>query len=89
MFIQTATKRTKCNKIDVPLHRNSKYNEMEKFINLKDVCEMTGFSKSYVYQLTHEKKIPHYKPTGSKLFFKASEVAAWIEECKIKSIYEE
>lgn len=46
----------------------------KEVLNFDDVLELSGYSKSKLYKLTHEKKIPHYKPSKGKLFFKYEEV---------------
>ena len=63
-------------------------NKKENFIRMDDVVKLTGFTRNYLYQLVHDKKIPHYKPTARTLFFRESEITDWIESCKIKADYE-
>ncbi len=50
----------------------------EKILNFKEVLELLGISKSALYKLTAGDKIPHYKPTNGKLYFKKHEVLDWI-----------
>jgi predicted DNA-binding transcriptional regulator AlpA len=38
-------------------------------IHINKVVELTRFSRSYIYKLTHWKKIPCHKPTNGRLFF--------------------
>jgi excisionase family DNA binding protein len=45
-----------------------------KPLTVKDVMELTGYSKSYIYKLIHFKMIPCHKPTNGKLFFKRTEL---------------
>jgi len=53
---------------------------MEKnILRLKDVAELTGFSKSWLYRLTSDGKIPCSKPGGHQLFFDRATVEAWIK----------
>ncbi len=47
-------------------------------LTMNDCAAYTGFQKDYLYKLTHAKSIPFYKPTGRKLFFKKSEIDAWL-----------
>lgn len=51
---------------------------VKEILNFEDVLELTGYSKSKLYKLTHGKKIPHYKPSRGKLFFKYDEVKAFL-----------
>jgi len=62
---------------------------MNDFLDIKELMKITGFKKSYIYKLTFEKRLPVYKPTGRKLFFKKSEIEDLFNSCKIKANYEE
>lgn len=54
-------------------------------INLKQLIELTGWSKHHIYKLTSNGTIPHYKPFGKTLFFSREEVEDWLLQNKIKS----
>lgn len=41
----------------------------KEILTIDAVAEMTGLSKSYIYVLTHSKRIPHYKPNGGEGVF--------------------
>jgi excisionase family DNA binding protein len=53
-------------------------------INAKEVLNMVEASKylelsvSHLYKLTSTGLIPHYKPNGKKLYFKRTELDAWL-----------
>lgn len=49
-------------------------------LTISDVSLMTGISKSTLYRLTCEKKIPHYKPNAKLLFFDRAEIEAWAKQ---------
>lgn len=52
---------------------------MEKTIlNLNELAEYTGISKSYLYKLTHFGKIPFSKPLGKLIFFEKKEIDNWL-----------
>ena len=38
-------------------------------IGMNEASKLTGFSKSTLYKLTSQRKIPFYKPFGKKIFF--------------------
>ena len=59
----------------------------EKPFSLSEAAIYLGFSKSFLYKLTSEKKIPFYKPNGKLLFFSRSELNAWVFKNKSKSKY--
>jgi excisionase family DNA binding protein len=52
--------------------------QTEKALSVLDVSALTGWSQNYIYKLIHLKKIPHYKPMGGRVFFKQTELEAFI-----------
>lgn len=63
-------------KLDI-IERNSLL-ASKKVLCLEDVSVLTGLSKSYIYKLTADKKIPHYKPNGKLVYFERSEIENWM-----------
>ena len=51
---------------------------MERLLTVEDVCELFQFKKSYLYHLTHQNRIPHFK-IGNHLRFRRSDLEAWLE----------
>lgn len=43
-----------------------------------EAASYMGVSKSYLYKLTMEKKIPHYKPMGKMVYFNRQELEYWL-----------
>lgn len=43
-----------------------------------EAARYTGFSRSYLYKLTHLQKIPCSKPAGKMLFFDRAELDNWL-----------
>lgn len=37
-------------------------------------CEFTGLSKTYMYKLTHQNRIPFFKPHGKNIYFSREEL---------------
>lgn len=60
----------------------------KEVLTTKDVCQMTGFSKSYLYKLTSRRAIPHYKPSGKVVFFNRHEVEAWLQSNRVSTAAE-
>ncbi len=60
-------------------------NHRKEIMSVDDLHVYLGFSKSYIYKLTSEKLIPHYKPLNKSLFFKRSEIDAWILKCPVET----
>lgn len=57
----------------------SKQNLLQKEVmTLGEACEYLSVSPSYLYKLTCTDQIPHYVPTGKKIYLKRSEIDAWI-----------
>lgn len=53
-------------------------------LNLEETVVFTGFSKGHLYRLTSEKQIPYYKKCR-KLYFKKSELEAWLLERRVST----
>ena len=51
-------------------------------LDLDEAVLFTGFSKGHLYRLTSERQIPHYKK-NRKLYFRKSELEAWLLEEKV------
>jgi excisionase family DNA binding protein len=47
---------------------------VKQVMNVDELSKYTGFSKSYIYRLSSQRVIPHYKPVGKTLFFKKREI---------------
>ena len=69
-----------------------KLNRIEKYIfalkgvlNLNELVDYTGFSKSYVYQLVHRNEITYSNPNGGMLFFNRKEIDEWLLSNRFKS----
>lgn len=52
--------------------------EKSEILNFKQVKKLLGVSSSFLYKCTSQGKIPCYRPTKGKLFFKKDEVLKWI-----------
>jgi len=53
----------------------------DEILNIDQAAEFLKISKSTLYTLTSQKRIPHFKK-GKKLYFKLSELLLWIESGK-------
>jgi len=53
-------------------------------LNLEEVSQLIGLSKSTLYKLTCTGKIPHYKK-AKHLFFDRLEVESWLKSNRIKT----
>lgn len=51
---------------------------LKDFLTVEELCQYVSLSKGWVYKLTSNKILPHYKPMGKLVFFKRSEIDDWI-----------
>ena len=48
-----------------------------------EAARYLGISKSYLYKLTMQQKIPHYKPMGKMCYFNRQELEAWLQSNRV------
>ena len=53
-----------------------------------EAASYMGVSKSHLYRLTAQQKIPHYKPMGKMCYFKRTELVNWMLSNKIETLEE-
>jgi excisionase family DNA binding protein len=63
-------------------------NTIERPLGIAEAAEFTGLKSSYLYKLIHLKRIPHYKPTGGRVFFKREELEQFIFRGRSAADYE-
>lgn len=71
-------------------------NEMKRYtllaskemLDVEDMSLLTGFKASYIRKMAQEGRLPYYKPMKGKLFFKKSEVNAFLEGGRVPSVAE-
>jgi excisionase family DNA binding protein len=51
---------------------------VQKPLNVQEAAAFLGFKPSYIYNLVHFGKLAAYKPGGKTLFFKQSDLEAYI-----------
>lgn len=56
-------------------------------INIQEAAALLNLAVTTLYEKTSEKTIPHYKH-GKKIMFKKSELLAWVETRRVKTIHE-
>ena len=54
----------------------------EQILSFNETCSFLGYSKSYLYKLTHSRRIPHYKPNGKNIFFKKTDLENFLLQGK-------
>lgn len=48
-----------------------------------EAAKYMGVSKSYLYKLTMQQKIPHYKPMGKMCYFNRLELEGWLQANRV------
>jgi excisionase family DNA binding protein len=61
---------------------------VQKPLNVTEAAEFLGLKPSYIYKLIHLGRIPHYKPTGGRVFFKQEELEQFIFRGRSAADYE-
>ena len=51
-------------------------------LSAEEAATYTDYALKSIYDLTHKKKIPHYKKNG-KLYFKKTELDEWMAEDRV------
>ena len=51
-------------------------NRIDEVLNFEQACKHLDLSPSYLYKLTSSQLIPHYKPSGKRLYFSKTELNA-------------
>lgn len=61
--------------------------EKSGVLTIEEVSELTGYKKSTLYKLTHERKIPFHKPAhgGRRIFFKREEINWWMQSNRVET----
>lgn len=49
------------------------------YINVDELSHLLKLSKSHIYTLTSQQKIPHIKMLGKKLLFDKNEIQSWLK----------
>lgn len=54
-------------------------------LTFDEACKFTGLSKSYMYKLTHQNKVPFSKPHGKNIYFSREELEKWLLKNPLKT----
>lgn len=57
----------------------------KEVLNLEEAASFLGIAKSTLYKMTHENRIPYYKPAGKLIYFEKSVLLEWIRSNRIMS----
>ena len=59
-----------------------------KPLTLIEAAKFLDLSRSHLYKLTSERKIPHFKPNGKKIYFDESELVQWLKRKPTRTLEE-
>lgn len=73
------------NKISEQLDRIEQLTKLaaKNVLTIDDVADLTGLSKSHLYNLTCRNEIPYYRPRGKQIYFDRAEVEAWMKQNRV------
>ena len=57
----------------------------KEVLNLEEAASFLGIAKSTLYKMTHENRIPFYKPAGKLIYFEKSVLLEWIRSNRVMS----
>lgn len=60
----------------------------KKVLTFDETTRFTGLSKSFLYKLTSENKIPHFKPRGKVIYFEREALESWLLQNPVKTSME-
>lgn len=60
----------------------------KKSLTFDETCDYTGLSRSYLYKLTSQNRIPFSKPNGKVIFFDKDKLDTWLLQNSSKSVGE-
>ena len=60
----------------------------DKPLTVEQAAEYTGYTKSYLYKMIFQKKVPHYKPEGGKILFSLEDLKAFCFRNRQSAEYE-
>jgi len=60
----------------------------KEILTLSEAAAYAGISKSYVYKLTSARQIPFYRPANKLIFFKRTDLDAWLLQNRLSTTME-
>ena len=60
----------------------------KKVLSFDEAARFLNVSKSHLYKMTSQCKIPHYKPNGKRIYFNTEELEKWLLSNRITTLDE-
>jgi excisionase family DNA binding protein len=70
---------------EVGAHRGAPRIAGSTAANVPEAAKYLNISEAYLYRLTSESAIPHYKPSGKKIYFSKRDLDNWLHRNRVKS----
>jgi excisionase family DNA binding protein len=55
----------------------------KEVLTSSEAAKYMGVSMSYLYKLTADQKVPHYKPGGKMCYFNRAELEQWLQSNRV------
>ncbi len=55
----------------------------KEVLTSSEAAKYMGVSMSYLYKLTADQKVPHYKPGGKLCYFNRAELEQWLQSNRV------
>lgn len=62
--------------------------EQKSIMTVDDLSAYLGLQSTYIRKLTYNREIPHYKPSGKKLYFLREEIDEWVLSSRVATAEE-
>jgi excisionase family DNA binding protein len=59
--------------------------EEDKLLTVQEICNLLKVPKTYIYSLTHQRKIPHIKMQGQLRFWR-SDIDEWLRSQEVSDV---
>lgn len=57
----------------------------KEVLNLEEASAFLGIAKSTLYKMTHQNRLPYFKPAGKLIFFEKQALLDWVRGAKALS----
>lgn len=61
---------------------------VKSILTVEELSDYLGLTPAYIRKMTYNREIPHYKPSGKKLYFNREEIDEWILSSRIPTAEE-
>ncbi len=66
------------------LHQQAPQQPTTEILDVDGAAALLGLKKTYIYKLTHNRRIPYYT-TGKRIYFKRDELVGYVMRIRVKT----